>query len=102
MTAAAILWIDGDAAHGSLSRLDGHVDDTPSAATMARGRLLVLRGQSATLNVAWRKALHRPQPERDGGFSRFDGRTSRGSSNSKEDGAEKGVGRKISGALQSC
>jgi hypothetical protein len=29
---------------------------------MARGRLLVLRGQSATLNVAWRKALHRPQP----------------------------------------
>ena len=41
--------------------------------------------QSATLNVAWRKALHPPQPERDGGFTGFQSlrqRTSRGSSNS--------------------
>jgi hypothetical protein len=56
---------------------------------MARGRLLVLRGQSATLNVAWRKALHRPQPERDGGFiGSTDGRVEVRQI-PQEDGAEK-------------
>ena len=73
---------------------------------MARGRLLVLRGQSATLNVAWRKALlkalHRPQPERDGGFIASTDGPVEVRQIPQEDGAEKGVGRKISGALQSC
>ena len=45
------------------------------AVTMARGRLPVLRGLSATSNVV-RKAIvhHRSPPERDGGFSRLDDR----------------------------
>ena len=56
---------------------------------MARGRLLVLRGQSATLNVAWRKALHRPQPERDGGFIASTDGSVEVRQIRQEDGAEK-------------
>jgi hypothetical protein len=50
----------------------------------------------------WRKALHRPQPERDGGFIASTDGPVEVRQIPQEDGAEKGVGRKISGALQSC
>jgi hypothetical protein len=49
-----------------------------------------------------RKALHRPQPERDGGFIASTDGPVEVRQIPQEDGAEKGVGRKISGALQSC